>query len=304
MLARLDAWMTLNPWHPRVAPFFAWILGLFITSLVTDHLPEALVPLYALQIALVLGLLVRYRRLTPELNLRFHWLAIPTAAVLTVAWIGLAMMMDHLAIPGFTSPDDPAPVQTLYESQPITGALAMGLRLIGMAAIVPLFEELFIRSAMLRGLADPRKTKTGLIQLAADLPVIGDAVMQSEAGRRATAQPAAFTCNLQHTPLGKLTTFGVIASTVVFAASHIPRDYLGCIACGLVWCWLTAVTNRWGQCGSPSFDGSIEQGRRTKDEGRRPDKGCYGLGPVIWSHALINAALWAYTLWSDDWRFL
>jgi hypothetical protein len=29
-----------------------------------------------------------------------------------------------------------------------------------------------------------------------------------------------------------------------------------------------------------------------------------GLGPVIWAHGLTNAALWGYTLYTGDWRFL
>jgi hypothetical protein len=29
-----------------------------------------------------------------------------------------------------------------------------------------------------------------------------------------------------------------------------------------------------------------------------------GLGPVVWTHGITNAALWAYTLYTDDWRFL
>ncbi len=29
-----------------------------------------------------------------------------------------------------------------------------------------------------------------------------------------------------------------------------------------------------------------------------------GLGPVIWTHGLCNASLWAWTIYSGDWRFL
>jgi len=29
-----------------------------------------------------------------------------------------------------------------------------------------------------------------------------------------------------------------------------------------------------------------------------------GLGPVIWSHAITNALLWGYTIWSGDWQFI
>ena len=39
--------------------------------------------------------------------------------------------------------------------------------------------------------------------------------------------------------------------------------------------------------------------RESLPEGKR-----LGLGPVVWSHGLVNAGLWAYTYYTDDWQFL
>ncbi len=313
--------MAANPWHPRVAPFFCWIVFLAVTQFLPEPLAPAQPFIYIVQCVATVWLLWRYRHLTPELTLRFHWLAIPTGVFLLVAWVvlGYAMagelgyrwerLMDQDwqracgPFPYDQTGREPnrfgpqlnaemqvtdTPIQSLMTDHPALGYLALGLRLLGMALIVPLFEELFIRSAMLRGLHRPGPTFTGLLQFGSDLPVVGDAIANSEAGRRANAQPPAFTRQLETTPLGAVTLFAIAASTLVFMLSHQLRDWPGCIACGVVWCWLVWHTNR----GSGS-------------EVRGSDSGpSLGLGPVIWSHGITNALLWLYTITWNDWRFL
>ena len=50
---------------------------------------HAYLPLYLVTCGIIVFLLWRYRALTPELTLRFHWTVLPSAALLLVAWIGL-----------------------------------------------------------------------------------------------------------------------------------------------------------------------------------------------------------------------
>lgn len=336
--AGFDAWVRANPWHPRIVPFFCWIV--FMT--VGAYLPEAWSPikpfLYIAQCVATVWLLWTYRKLTPELTLRFHWLAVPTGVFLLVAWVVLGYAMagelgwrwqqlwgddwadafgifpyERLGIePGRFGPEldaegvvVPHPIQDQIAATPALGYLTMGLRLLGMALIVPLFEEMFIRSAMLRGLHRPGPTFAGLLQFASDLPGVGDWISETAVGKRANARPPLLTKQLVETPVGHLTLFAVAASTLVFMASHQPRDWPGCIACGLVWCGLVWWTNR------PRKSGDSETWRSVNGlpEDAPAERfisggGRLGLGPVAWSHGITNALLWAYTVQFGDWRFL
>lgn len=325
LLGRLDAWMAANPWHPRAAPFFVYIVGLFIGSLFTGGLfgmpkTPVLIPIiYVAQVGLVVWLLWRYRHLLPELNIRFHWLAVPTGVGLLFAWVYLGYASIWLSraaqdvpiladIAGFlVDPDLPISpaeardlsAQGLGDSHEIRDNQAtlgdawywstMSLRLLGMSLVVPLFEELWVRSAVLRGTFSPARTWTAILQLAQDLPIIGDAIANTKAAQRAAQQPPQFTEQLEQTPVGRVSLFAVFASTVVFMLAHQRRDYLGCVACGVVWCWLVWLTNR------------PKKGETWSDQ---PPGGRYGLGPIVWSHGITNAVLWGWTLYTGDWQFL
>lgn len=276
--------MAADPWRPRVVPFFVWILAMFFGGFLVDLEPHLQPFWYAAQCGLTIWLLWRIRRLVPEMNLRFHWTVLPSAALLLWAWIALGTVIGDTDfwIFGHGSSTGRHDIQKLGDTHAAWFWASMILRFVGMAVLVPFFEELFIRSAMLRGLHRWGPTKTGLIQFAADMPVIGDAVANSAAGKKALAEAPQFTKQLVETPLGPITVFSVFASTLVFAISHVPRDWAGCVACGVVWCLMVWWTNR----------ESLPEDKRA------------GLGPVIWSHGLVNALLWAYTLRWDDWRFL
>ncbi|WP_428387841.1 CPBP family glutamic-type intramembrane protease [Mucisphaera sp.] len=320
--ARLDAWVESNPWHPRVLPFFVYILALMIIGLgsTVESIPglqavgqawqsaPVQVVLYTAQCLLVLYLLWRYRRLTPELNLKFHWLAIPTGVFLVIAWVGLGWLMagefqpryqamvdgqpigaiDYLntdAEPGVFATTDDHPIREMTHddgAEQTFGYLLLFLRLLGMSIVVPLFEELFIRSAMVRGLQKPGPTIRGVGQILCDMPVIGDMLMNTRFGERVSREEPILTRQLVLTPVGAMTLWAVFASTLVFSLSHVLRDWPGCFACGIVWCWLVWYTNR------PSL----------------PEHKRLGIGPIAWSHGITNALLWAYTVYTDDWQFL
>jgi membrane protease YdiL (CAAX protease family) len=290
--------MARNPWHPRLVPMFAYLIGLLLVGYARDWKLASYPVLYTAQCGVVLWLLWRYRKLLPELTLRFHWLAVAAAVALTAAWIGLGWWMagefgvrfdalrqgvllgriDYEALG--VHPGRMASTQTHYFEQmgPGVREVSLGLRLLGMSLVVPLFEELFARSLMLRGLHSARKTAIGLVQMVADLPLVGDWLIHTNWGQRALRRPHMFTEQLIETPVGALSVFGVAASTFFFMVNHVPRDWPGAVACGVVWCGVVWWTNRGG---------------RKK-----------GLGPVVWSHGLVNALLWGYTIYSGDWQFM
>jgi membrane protease YdiL (CAAX protease family) len=288
LLGRLDALMESSPWYPRVLPFAVYIVALPLIGIAADAALWAYPVGYAIQCGLVLWLLWRYRRLTPELNLKFHWLALPTGVALVFAWVELGYLSIWLS-GGTLGPERvatgeaaPTMLEEMRAALPAVFAISMGLRLFGMSVVVSLFEELFTRSLLLRAFHRWRPSKVGLLQFLADLPVVGEQVERTEAGRAAMNAPPMFTKQLIETPVGAITAFSVAVSTLVFMLNHMPRDYLGCVACGVVWCWLVWYTNR------------------SKAWRDRP----LGLGPIIWSHGITNAGLWAWTLYTGDWQFL
>ncbi|MEM6334839.1 MAG: hypothetical protein AAF823_16020 [Planctomycetota bacterium] len=311
-LARVDRFMADSPWHPYIVPFFVWILGLGALAFLHKPYPWAYPIIYTVQVLLVGGLLWRYRKLTPELNIKFHWLAIPTGVGLLFAWIYLGFLSTAL-VPWFEPEVDalgnPVPTwfQTIRTEQgPAFFLLCMSLKFVGMVIIVPLFEELFTRALLLRAFHNRKRSMLGITQVASDLGVIGERIAATDYGKQANAAGPVLTDQLRQTPVGAITVFSVTLSTLVFMVNHQPRDYLGCIACGIVWCLLLYWTNRglvaqWKAGQLP--EGTVDPAAATR-------KPALGLGPIVWSHAITNAALWGWTLYRDyftdtpDWRFL
>lgn len=296
LLRSLDNWAAAHPWHPRVLPFFVYIVCLALMGFADSIDPRLYPALYVIQCTAVTWLLVRHRKLLPEMTLTFHWLAVPVGVGVFVAWVALGWWMAgefperwdallhgrYIAMKDY--PDDAVPrfatddsrYDTFFETMgPTLGWTTLALRLLGMSLLVPVFEELFIRSLMLRSLSDRRKTWLGLKQVLCDVPIIGESFIHTKAGADASRQNPVFGEQFESTPLGKLTVFGVVASTFVFMLSHVPRDWPGIWACGVAYCLLVGAT------------------------GRRK-----GLGPVIWAHGITNALLWVYTVHTGDWQFL
>lgn len=324
--------MAENPWNPRATPFFVYMIGLLIGQLFYTgafgfpELPVLIPFIYTLQVGIVCWLLWRYRKLLPELNIKFQWLALPTGIGLCFAWVYLGYASNWLVhqlqdvpqlgtimawlvptheqfptqhadwfIPTEQSSANLSTDNSIHDNREPLGDpwywSTMSLRLLGMSIAVPLFEELWVRSAVLRGAFSAGKTKTGVIQLASDLPLVGEWVSGTKAGQLAAKESPMFTVQLRETAVGRISLFAVVFSTLVFMLAHARRDYLGCIACGVVWClvvWWTNKPNR-------------KQGETWAD---MPAGGRYGLGPIVWSHGITNACLWAWTLYTDDWQFL
>lgn len=306
--AKLDPLVADHPWHPRIVPFFVYLVLMMITGQATSYAPEAIQPwvhagFYALQCGIVCMLLWRYRRLTPELTIRWHWLALPVAVFVTVAWIGIgwamagefgerwAAMLAGEPLPridygpteeaaGMFATTEPHDFELWLDASPAAAWTALALRLLGMSIVVPLFEELFIRSLMLRSLHHPKPTGRGLLAVLVDLPVIGDLLLKTKWGKVGEQTGPVFTEQFVTTPVGHLTVFAIAASTFVFMLSHVPRDWPAIWVCGIAWCLLLGVACRFG---------------------KRPE---VGIGSVVWSHGICNAQLWAYSAWTGDWQFL
>ncbi len=134
-----------HPASPYVAPFALFLL---LTEIVR-WIPGSLLWIYPAKTALAGVLLVWFRRTYSELKLEFSWLAIAVGLVVFMLWIGTE---------GY--------YPLLSESQTISpykltegiwyGAMAwIGIRLFGSVVIVPIMEELFWRSFLLRYLINP-----------------------------------------------------------------------------------------------------------------------------------------------------
>ncbi len=262
--------------------------------------------MYALSCVIIAALLWRWRKLMPEMNLRFHWLAIPSGVGLMIVWLVLGWWMEGelserwaaLTNPpadgsdsgawsgrllGDLNPEDePHEYNKLWAESPILYWASLHLRFVGMVMLVPLFEEVFVRSLCFRMCSKPRETWIGLMQVLEDMPLIGDMLVGSKVTKAAADNPPMFTKQFNETTLSQVTLFGAVASTVIFTMSHVPRDYLGCVACGVVWCAMVWWHNR------PAL----------------PEHKRLGLGPVIWSHAITNGLLWWYSWGTGDWQFL
>lgn len=273
LLGHIDASMASHPWYPRIAPFMVYIGMLLVIDLGRGYALWTYPLLYVLQCTIVIALLWRYRRHLPEMTFRFHWLAVPVGVLVLVAWIGLGQWMEA-AFPAWFAADEVHYFERMREQSAALYWPSISLRLLGMSLVVPVFEELCMRSLMLRGLHSARRTWVGLLQVAQDLPVVGDLILETRAAKHAAQQPPQFRAQFEDLPLGVLTVFGVAASTFVFMIGHVPRDWPGTIVCGVAYCLLLAATRR------------------------------HGLGPVIWAHGITNALLWGWTLYTDDWRFL
>ncbi|MCE9589805.1 MAG: CPBP family intramembrane metalloprotease [Planctomycetes bacterium] len=271
-LASLDAFMASHPFNPRLTPFAVYLVLLSVLSLTKDLSAYVYPTVYALQCAVVAWLLWRYRKLTPELTVSFHWSAVPSGVFVLVAWIAIGMGMERL-FPSLGQ-TEPHFFEKMRGATPWVYRVSIGMRLLGMSLLVPLFEEMFTRSLMLRCLHSARATWVGLLQVLQDVPVVGDWIMETGPARRAAVLPGQFTSQFEATGLGVLSLFGVAASTAVFTLSHAPRDWPACVVTGVTWCLLLAWTRR------------------------------RGLGPIAWSHGITNALLWGWTLYTNDWRFM
>ena len=269
-LQKLDDLMAREWWLPRALPYLVYVLLLTPVVMARDADAWLYPPSYVIQCAIVAWLLWRYRHRTPELTIRFHWLAIPTGVLVAVIWVALGKAMVAWQ-PDALGQHQP---HAFEQMSPEARLASLALRVVGMSVLVPLFEELFIRSLLLRMLHSGRRTWMGLVQVACDLPLLGEWLVHTSLAQRAQAMGPVFEKQFFETPLGRLSVFGVTASTVLFTLGHAMRDWPGAIICGVVYCLLLRATAH------------------------------RGLGPVVWAHGLTNLLLFIYVVTTGDWQFL
>jgi membrane protease YdiL (CAAX protease family) len=279
-LARLDRWMASSPFWPRLVPFMAFVLFLMPIGAAYAWNPCTYPFMLAMQAAIVVALLWRYRAMTPEITFKLHGSAIVAGVLGAVAWIGLGLITVDLIPALATEPDNFFVDMAPYEGGEAWAWASLIARLLVTAMIVPVFEELFFRSALLRSMQRWKPTQMATIQLLDDLPVIGDLTMRTKLSKESDAWDRPLEKSFHATPLGRVTLFAVVANVVLWCPlSHGVRDWPGTIACGLLYIGVCWYTNARGD-------------RRM------------GLGPVIWAHGITNALLVVYTLRFDDWQFL
>lgn len=272
-LARLDDFMAAHPFHPRLVPFAVYLIFLSGISIGVEQSLYLYPVLYAVQCIVVGWLVWRYRKLTPEVTLSFHWSVIPSAVFVLAMWLGLGMLMIRLA-PSWFESTEPHTFEKMRGLSPWLFYVSFSMRLLGMSLVVPLIEEVFNRSLLLRCTHSARASWVGFLQVMQDMPLVGEWFMETEAARRAAAQPGQFKAQFDATALGVLSVFAVVVSSLMFMMVHATRDKPAAFLTGVTWCLMLAWTRR------------------------------KGLGPIMWSHGLTNAMLWAWTLYTNDWRFL
>ena len=272
---------------PRMLPYMAYLVLLIGVGYARDlHL--ALYPVtYAIQCAIVGWMLWRFRRFTPELTIRFHWLAVPVGVLVCVLWIALrwwtegewsvrwAALQDGELLGAIPAEgDEPHYFVAMHQTMPGVYWTSLVLRLAGMSLLVPLFEELFVRSLLLRSFHRAKECWLGVLQVFEELPFIGDAMLTRGWSEKLLHLPPKFRKQFEETPLGHLTLVGVAVSTLIFMLAHVPADWPGTIMCGIAYCLLLAATAR------------------------------KGLGPVVWAHGITNALLMGYAVTTGDLQFL
>jgi hypothetical protein len=131
--------------HPAVPYVLPFALFLLLTEL-ARWIPNSLLWIYPLKTVIAGGLLLWFRKAYNEVKLEFSWLAIAVGILVFVLWIPLYGGYLLLSEPEIVNP---------YE---LAGAWALpwiAIRLFGSAVVVPVMEELFWRSFLLRYLVSP-----------------------------------------------------------------------------------------------------------------------------------------------------
>jgi uncharacterized protein len=131
-----------HPTVPYVLPFLAFLL---LTEL-ARWIPNSLLWVYPLKTVVVGALLLWYRRTYSEIQLTFSLLALPIGIVVFLLWIPLTGGYLLLGESAIVNP---------YELAGTWALPWIAFRLLGSSVVVPVMEELFWRSFLLRFLVNP-----------------------------------------------------------------------------------------------------------------------------------------------------
>ena len=144
---------------PYVLPYVLFVLVGALSPPLGDYVPLS----YPFKVVLIAALLFWWRKSYGDLSITFSLFPVFAGAVVFLGWIGLT---EYSPIAYF---HPPAEGYNPFESGSAALAVFLAVSRIGGAAlVVPFFEELFIRSFVLRYLVDPvdfRKVPPGTYTL-------------------------------------------------------------------------------------------------------------------------------------------
>jgi len=199
-----------RPWLPYVAPMVAFLA---ITS-AEGWLPHSdagpapawYATAYALKVAVVSAVAwacrSSWRDLMPRPGAGGLLLAVALGLALAALWVGLDGRYPPIGSLGKRSGFDPGTL-------PAAGRAAfLAVRVFGLVALVPLVEELFWRSFLMRWVIDADFTRV---------------------------------------PIGRVTPAAAAVTSALFVSAH-PAEWLPALLCGLAWAWLLHRTRSVSAC--------------------------------------------------------
>jgi uncharacterized protein len=201
-----------RPWLPYIAPMAAF---LFLTS-AESWLPKPsegshttyYPPFYAIKITVVAVIcwLCRstWRDLFPRPGMKSVGLAVGLGLLVTLLWVGLDGWYPIYGDVGSRASFNP---NTL--ASPLARWTFLAFRMLGLVLIVPLFEELFWRSFVIRWIIDPD--------------------------------------HFQNVPMGRVTPMAGVITAALFAVEH-PAEWLPALLTGALWAWLLHHTKSVSAC--------------------------------------------------------
>lgn len=192
-----------RPWLPYVAPLATFLV---LTS-AEGYVPKAWYPIaYTVKIAVVAAVAWWYRAawrdFRPRPSVAVLVASIALGVLVTLAWVGLDPYYPRWSAQGSRSSFDPTAL-------PTAGRFAfLAVRLIGLILVVPLIEELFWRSFLMRSIIDPD--------------------------------------DFTRIPVGRVTPPAAAITSVAFAAVH--PEWLPALLTGLAWAALLWRTRSLAAC--------------------------------------------------------
>lgn len=194
-----------RPWLPYVLP-----MGVFLAlTMIEGYLPKGseggphptwYPAFYTLKIAAVIGSMIWSRSAWRDLRARpgvVGWLlAVGIGLAVTALWVGLDGLYPKLGGSDARASFDP------FTLKPAARYGFLAVRLLGLVVVVPIFEELFWRSFVLRYVIDPDHFAT--------------------------------------VPIGRVTPMAALVSSALFASVH--PEWLPALITGLLWAGLLHQT--------------------------------------------------------------
>lgn len=142
-------------WLAYVAPLVVFLL---LTQVEGMFGPKWYPLLYSIKLVVVAGLLIAWRREFTEARPAASGLAlaVPLGIVLCAAWVAIDRVTPHFALLGSRQGFDPF----VHISNPAELWAFLAVRFAGLVVVVPVMEELFWRSFLLRVIIRPEDFKS------------------------------------------------------------------------------------------------------------------------------------------------